>query len=210
MSSLRRRGVRGPFIAPRARVLIVCEGGKTEPIYFEALRKHRRLTATEVRVCPSERGSHPKSVVECAVQLVNDAKQTEHVSGDPYEAVWCVFDRDSHANIHEAIDRADAREFRLAYSNPCFELWYLLHYEYTTAHINSRTALSKVNKRIPEYGKSANVYDQLIALQSAAMSNAEKLKQHHESSGGLNRESNPHTTVDELVTYLNGLEPPKR
>ncbi|MNC80456.1 hypothetical protein D3C75_1332440 [compost metagenome] len=51
--------------------LIVCEGKKTEPEYFNDLRNYERLASITVKVC-GECGSAPISVVEHALQLYKD------------------------------------------------------------------------------------------------------------------------------------------
>lgn len=64
----RHRGSRGsvlrrrkPARAPYAKVLIVCEGEKTEPLYFNGLRDHYRLNSTNVEVT-GECGPDPLAV----------------------------------------------------------------------------------------------------------------------------------------------------
>ena len=43
------------------------------------------------------------------------------------DEVWAVFDRDEHPNFDQAIDRCRRAGVRVARSNPCFELWLILH-----------------------------------------------------------------------------------
>jgi hypothetical protein len=45
-----------------------------------------------------------------------------------YDEVWCVFDVDEHPNLNDAKQLANARGIQLAISNPCFELWLMLHF----------------------------------------------------------------------------------
>jgi RloB-like protein len=53
---------------PYDRVLIVCEGEKTERIYFKDLINHYRLSTANIEVCSSG-GSAPKSVVDHAKKM---------------------------------------------------------------------------------------------------------------------------------------------
>ena len=53
--------------APYDYVLIVCEGKKTEPGYFEELCKHLRLQSANVKIAKNDVGSNPLSVVSCAL-----------------------------------------------------------------------------------------------------------------------------------------------
>ncbi|NIM05370.1 MAG: RloB domain-containing protein [Armatimonadetes bacterium] len=200
---------RKPFLAPRARVLIVCEGGKTEPIYFKALRKDRRLTATEVEVHGA--GCDPSALIQFAVDHIDKKKNEEgQVNKNPYDRVWCVFDCDAHERLAEAINRAKDLGFKIAFSNPCFELWYILHFDYSSAPCTSKQAVSLLRKKhIPEYTKAKNVYEHLLKLQDTAIQNAQSLRRHHETSSPARRVGlivrNPSTSVDRLVAYLNGL-----
>ena len=189
-----------PSIPPRARILIVCEGAKTEPIYFDALCRHKRLTRAEVEIVGEECGSHPRSVVDHAVCVMNE----KHSDDDPYDTVWCVFDRDDHERIHEALTRARDCNINVAFSNPCFEIWFLLHFEYSTAERTRRAVASQLKEHIPKYNKSMDVYDLLREHQDEAIRNADTLRKHHLNGGGKGTE-NPSTTVYRLVTRLNNL-----
>jgi hypothetical protein len=129
--SLRRRK---SFRQPRARFLVVCEGEVTEPSYFNAVRRAER-GIIDLEIVP---GGVPKTVVERAVQLRNRAEQEAKRRGDEYlryDYVWCVFDVDEHPFVPEAKQQAHDNRIDLAVSNPCFELWFLLHFQDQTAHI---------------------------------------------------------------------------
>ena len=57
-----------------------------------------------------------------------DAARREDDENLAYDAVWCVFDVDEHPQIADARQMARANGIELAISNPCFELWLLLHF----------------------------------------------------------------------------------
>jgi hypothetical protein len=180
-------------------VLIVCEGEETEPRYFRAHCRDRRLTAAEVHVCGP--GVDPSQVVEYAKRRRDGARRDR----EPYDQVWCVFDRDGHTHFEDARERARALKFQVAFSNPCFELWYLLHFRYSTGHIERDDAAGELrHQHIEGYGKSSDVYDLLCAHQPAALENAGRLREYHRQA--LNDEThNPSTSVDQLVNRLNEL-----
>jgi len=56
-----------------------------------------------------------------------DAKR-ERDDNLAYDSVWCVFDRDDHPHIPDAQQMARDNDIQLSISNPCFELWLLLHF----------------------------------------------------------------------------------
>lgn len=77
------------------RLLIVCEGTKTEPHYFEALKANYRDQLKGVEILASK-GTAPCRIVENSEKLY--AKDLAAVDGDKalaFEAVYCVFDRES-------------------------------------------------------------------------------------------------------------------
>src|ERR1039457_414615 len=130
--NLRRRR---SFREPRARFLIVCEGEVTDPDYFDDMRRMER-GIIELEIAP---GGVPKTVVERAVfmkkQSERDAKRRKD-ENHRYDSVWCVFDIDEHPFVPEAKQQTQANAINIAVSNPCFELWFLLHFQDQTAHID--------------------------------------------------------------------------
>ena len=134
-SKLRRAS---PSIEPRKRVLIVCEGSITEPQYFKYLRQRASKTNIEVEICGEECGAAPISVVNFAEKRANlEGPQKE----GGYDLVFCVFDRDEHADFERALSRVQslnkaqskflAGAIRAICSYPCFEIWLIFHYRFT-------------------------------------------------------------------------------
>lgn len=113
------------------RVLIVCEGAKTEPNYLRKLVDFFELNTANVEV-DGDSDSSPISVVEHSKERYNEEKRT----GDAFDRVFCVFDKDSHASYTRALDEVEKAKpkniFKAITSVPCFEYWLLLHYEFTT------------------------------------------------------------------------------
>ena len=130
-------GRKSKKLPPKPLILIITEGIKTEPEYFNGLRKYKRINRDRVRIISSKvcGGTDPDTIVKCA----KDAKrQLEKDAGLSYDEVWCVFDRDEHQNLKQAIDKAYANKLKIAFSNPCFELWCYLHFELQTAYIDRK------------------------------------------------------------------------
>ena len=71
------------------RVLIVCEGTKTEPAYFNQIRNKLELSTANVEVTPADR-SDPMSIVRYA----KDLQKISARQGNRYDHIYCVFDRD--------------------------------------------------------------------------------------------------------------------
>jgi hypothetical protein len=82
-----------------------------------------------VRVLPTEEGcSSPKHVMDRLDQYARE------YALDADDVLWLMLDTDhwlepNHcANFHRVCEDADKKGFRLAHSNPCFEVWLLLHF----------------------------------------------------------------------------------
>lgn len=192
------------------RVLIVCEGAKTEPNYFKGLRKALGLNPINVVVADKKRGLDPKSLVEYALE--------EYRKDSDFEHVYCVFDRDKHTTYDAAIDKVRATRLKAGHkieaitSIPCFEMWILLHFTYTTRSFcaagndsNCALVVNELNRadRILGYEKGAlDIFDTIQDKLDVAMHNAERLDVFHQDSGT----DNSSTKVHILVTYLRHLK----
>jgi hypothetical protein len=206
----RRRGPqsyarRGPVREAYDYVLIVCEGSKSEPNYFNRLRHVYRLSSANVRITPAN-GSDPMSIVSFAERELVDAG---------YDRAFCVFDRDGHTNYAQAIQRISQSQLgqtnRLVAipSVPCFEVWVLLHFSYSTAPFttvgNSSACdgvVREVRKHIPQYAKGLlTLFEIIEANIDQAIMHARRLAAHNAASGS----TNPATQIHRLVDYLRGL-----
>ena len=187
----------------RKRFLIVVEGEVTECDYFHAIRKSRSLPKELIQVEPPPPTS-PLEIVRKAVRLRDEQRER-----DPYDEVWCVFDVEAQVtqparpNLQEALTLAEQKQIKIALSNPCFELWLLLHHQDCTAWIAShdvQTACSKSG--IVEDKKILKVAD-ILRLHGQAKSRAEKLcKTHNRNDTDDPAERNPETTVHRLVDAI--------
>jgi hypothetical protein len=188
-----------------AKVLIVCEGEKTEPRYFQGLRNHYGLNTANVEVC-GECGSDPNSVLQFAKQRYREEKDT----GDAFDKVFCVFDKDAHANYDEALNAiatAPPRGTFVAISSvPCFEYWLLLHYVYSTRPYSAlpgnsagNQVLSELRGYLPDYEKGAdNIFVTLMDQLKFAKDNAARSLCEAQANGT----DNPTTRIHELVSFL--------
>ncbi|MGB7758835.1 MAG: RloB family protein [Bryobacteraceae bacterium] len=193
--SLRRRR---SFREPLARFLIVCEGAVTEPVYFNDIRRSER-GIIHLEIVP---GGVPKSVVERAVQIKKESEREAELREDEnlrFDSVWCVFDVDVHPFVIEAKQQAQANAINVAVSNPCFELWFLLHFQAQTAHIERQKVQHLCRKYMPGYEKTPDC-DALRPHQASAIERAtqiENWQQTRDSAG-----ANPSTGVHRLIQQI--------
>ncbi len=144
----------------------------------------------------------PKSVVERAVQKKRESETAAKRQRDSYLAydrVWCVFDVDQHARLADAIQQARDNEIGVAVSNPCFELWALLHFQDQNAHITRSKVQSLCRKHIPHYEKELPCAA-LWERYSEARERAVKLDHWHQSRGTSG--GNPSTGVYRLIAEI--------
>ena len=71
------------------RFLIVCEGKKTEPLYFEALITNHTSTVREVTI--EGEGRATVALVERTEEIRKDLERKNNMS---FDRVWVVFDKD--------------------------------------------------------------------------------------------------------------------
>lgn len=188
----------------RERVLIVCEGTRTEPNYFEALKQELPQHVAEV-IDIQGIGANTQSLVDEAKKRRNQKVNTDY----PYDEVWVVFDCDSFgaAQFDNAIHSADAAGLKTAWSNEAFELWYILHFEARqTGMSRSKYRACLATHLGRTYEKNdADMYSKLAKKgdEQEAISRARALQQVHQ--GTPPHQANPCTTVSELVDKLNSL-----
>ena len=174
----------------RDRLLIVCEGERTEPAYFRSFR----VTNAVVQVLGY--GYNTIALVEKAIEL----KQQEE-----YDQTWCVLDRNSFPiqNFNRALSLAEQNRIRVAYSNEAFEHWYLLHFNYYDTQLSRSQYCEKLSELLRfKYRKNLeNMYELSSSRQAVAIRNATTLLEKH---GPLDAShANPSTTVHLLVEELN-------
>ena len=84
------------------RYLIVCEGSKTEPNYLKELINDLRINQKTVCIEKGNDSAPIKIVGHAETEYNRDA-----LYGDPFDKVFCVFDRDNHETFDEAIEKID-------------------------------------------------------------------------------------------------------
>lgn len=184
------------------RFLIVCEDDKSAPHYFEALKKHLKLSATSVKVSGSGGHTQPEQVVDTAISLRDMANASE--STVPFEEVWCVIDGDYGKKILSARTKATASNIKLAVSTMCFEYWILLHFEQNDkSTLDCDGLVSGLReKHIPDYDKGSCDFSEIVCNFQDASDRAEELRKTRRSLGELPEDQNPCSEVYLLVKAI--------
>ena len=187
----------------RPIIYIICEGKETETLYF----KHFRSRNCLVDIVPiSSKHKAAEHLVKHAKSLIS---QADYYPKDG-DQLWCVFDRDDNKDheLQAAVEYAEKHGYKIAFSNPSFEYWYLIHFEKRNGYLkDSDTVIDILKSRgyLPNYEKRADVFTDLQEHQQTAIQRAkERVEQlQRDRVVVISGDSNPVTTVYELVEFLN-------
>lgn len=192
-SFTRRKYIREPY----DKVLIVCEGEKTEPNYFNGLKNHLRLKSANVAIVGE--GATPAKIVERAKKL----EKLEKERGDPFDQVYCVFDKDKHTDYQKALDQCAQKNYIAITSVPAFEYWLILHFRYTTSPYEDTAALVRaLKKHLPDYEKNdSGIFGKVQDKLETAKKNAARSLDDRSRA----KTDNPSTNVHRLVRALQAI-----
>lgn len=194
-----------------ARILIVSEGIKTEPNYFNEIRVALRLPAANIAVVPSAMGTEPLQVVQYAKQVFENGDLSKGLERRAFDQVFAVFDRDEHKTYFNALDLAqslDSRHkndenklvpFNAVASVPSFELWLLLHFEDIRHPLHRDEVLASLKQHLPGYEKGA---DGVFAATHDRLETAMKRARILAEQNNAYTEPEPYTAIVELVALL--------
>ncbi len=175
----RRAAVRQPY----ERLLIVCEGEKTEPL----------------------------QVLDYALTVFKQGDREHGVYATEFDRIVVVFDRDDHRTYHATVAKAEAQRGKLRNDNriavpvdvvasvPCFELWLLLHFEDVHAPMHRDEALARLKAHLPGYEKGGGGH--WMATQ-ARLADATQRAQRLAATTTAHDGTQPFTAMHELVSRL--------
>ncbi|GAA1271022.1 RloB family protein [Sphaerisporangium rubeum] len=180
----------------RKTVVIFCEGKASEPDYISALKRLpaiRANTAINIEIAPE--WGVPLELVKCAVERSQD---------DEVDECWCVFDVEwpqNHPNLAPAIRLAEKHGIRLVISNPCFELWLILHHERRHAFMSTKDAERRSRELDGREGKRLDA-DRYMDRRHVAARNAADLAARHQRDETAFPHDNPSTNMHELLKAI--------
>ena len=181
----------------RRIVRVYSEGTVTEPGYL------RRVASGNTRVTLTfgPGGMVPKSLVDRARADIRERRRRNATI--EFDEIWVVFDIDEHPNVKQAREEARQSNVQTAISNPCFELWLLLHVEMHSRAIDRRAAQRRAKERglIDKKSIPPSAWPSLDENYETARAWAIKLDQRHEGDGSPSC-SNPSSSVWRLVDRL--------
>jgi hypothetical protein len=199
-------GRQSPTRRPRECILIVCEGVETEPNYFRSLRRKIGLNTVEVEIVGE--GAEIVGVVDEAIRYRNERADEANTSNQkaPFDEVWCVADTErpnDNPSWERGVIKANKNGLKLAWSNPCFEFWLLLHFERLGRSFDGYSDVRPcLSRHIKHYEKSADCFEQLAPRIPTAIDHSKQIHRSQWQNTTKPIECNPATTVHELVEKL--------
>ena len=147
-----RRQSKGKVIRPT--FFVFCEG-ESEEAYVKFLRSKYRLP---IEICPSVAG------LSISKEHINHFKKDKSTHPKDKDFLMYDLDRDDVLKRLEIIKGAT-----IISSNPCLEVWYLLHYVDRRAELTAVQCLALLKRHLPKYKKGVFSVD----LQAVLIKNKE-------------------------------------
>ena len=156
-----------------ARLIVIASEGKdTERIYFKALAKEYTNPRVHVHILERSEDERNNSSPEHVLKQLNNYKNQYELEAD--DELWLVVDKDRWTDAmlsRVATECTQEVSMHMALSNPCFELWLLLHLEDIASLTPEEQKLWMENRR---KSKNADPYLKVRLRQ--------KMGAYHESS----------------------------
>lgn len=183
-------------------ILIGAEGkNQTERKYFKAFNQ----VQSEYKIMAGKgNNTDPVGVVE---DLLKSAKQEELDLKDG-DILACFIDVDfkngRDQELRAAMKLARQNNISVFLSNPCFEIWYLLHFRYSTKLYGSNEEVIKeLGCYISDYSKSKDVYNLIENKIDQALLNTKRLESYHLENGTNDRlKKLPSTEAYKLIEMI--------
>ncbi len=189
--------------------LIICEGTKTEPNYFMAMREDINMdNKNKITIEVIGKGRSTTNLLDIAIKKIR-------TSANYISNVWLVYDKDEFTNesfnetskMCDKINEQGETEYNAIWSNESIELWFLLHFIKFDTKIGRKVYIEKLNenlkkKKLDKYQKNdKQLYNKLKPYLEDAIQNAKWLEANY-SRDALPSEMNPCTKVYKLVEVL--------
>lgn len=208
----RKRAVR----KERQYILVASEDSQSSVFYFKALNEQLKKYSATIGVIPQGVGRNTQSLINYVKKNYKKwlDRVKEDVDIDDFNETWVLFDRDSFPadKFDNAIVSAENCRYKVAWSNECFELWYLLHFKDQTSEINRKQIYEELTSflRLSENyihlkgDKGRRVHEEMALNKDVkkAIGRAKKLYADFSASNVSPHEGNPCTLVFQLVEKL--------
>ncbi len=200
------------------RIYIFCEGEETEPKYFEAFKRlieNNAVYKNTVHIEIKGLGKETLRIIQYAQAYTQKNQLIDAV-------IWCVYDKDSFPpkdfnavaeTARNLNNNQSVLTYKTAWSNQCFEYWYILHFDYYVSDNDRKDYEKYLCKKFESLGKgsyaknSADTFGILLDFGSPKQAIKHARKRIDDCKGLTDSESAPATYVFELVQDLSQFLP---
>ncbi len=194
--------------APKIKIIAFCEGQNTEPHFIRDFSSMYGNGLVSVNCIPA--AGAPSTIVDSCVKEKKKQERIFRKSKDPLDKnyqIWAVFDRDDHKKLPATFDKAKGNNIKVAYSNPCFELWPYLYIQNQASGLHRREMQRKLEGVLDGYDKDSSKSVCLKTLNSLgdyqiARDRAIALKNKHKEEETNPIEANPSTNAYKLFDEI--------
>jgi hypothetical protein len=221
-------------VSQQPEIIIFSEDSISFPSYFQCFIKEHRLH----KIIFKDSSSSPSSILKSADKEYESylknfmikyphltlAEVTDEFAKElPY--IFCVFDRDRHADYKKTIKLyQELCEFKPVFkdkiklftSDPCFEFWLILHFQYTSASYEHFTGsksiadktISELNQVLKQanfrlrYSKDSSNLQSLYQLTKHRLGEAIKNAKKLEKENQLDQKTSPRTDLYKLYEFI--------
>lgn len=172
----RRKGTRSTLPS----ITVYCEAEKTEYFYFRSLKADSNREHLDLQVIQGD--GKLERMLKTAVEHAKDPKRMVR----DRDQVWCVIDHDGREGIEAKRLQAVNSNVKVAFSNPCFELWAIYHFVANAGASSCKDLQRLLKSLMPSYDHERGAtldYKKLKPLYDTAKTNAEKSCQDRERDG---------------------------
>ena len=203
---------RSQKLKPRT-IIYIFSDGETEQNYFRL--KYRQIT--------EENGGKKRQIVKVVNRLRDEQQPRNYVryitdyikanyGSEKPDRIFCVFDLDALKKEDiEASVKNKPEYIEFIPSNPNFEIWLLLHYQYYHHTFGNHEPFEKLRAFEGSYEKPhiEPIFSNLIDREETAIENAKQLRNFRNcDSDTISKDINPFTSVDRVVEALNYFQEP--
>jgi L-rhamnose mutarotase len=145
--------------------IVVCEGTNREPDYFRFF--DGMSSRVKVVPVPSTLGSAPRLLIDIAIEKVKELD-----ANDERDRLWFVIDTDRwREQLHEIREECEQHpNWRVAQSNPCFEVWLYFHAKAQKQKIENIEKCNQWKSLLPQIIKGGFTSDtHPIGIETAAI-----------------------------------------
>ena len=181
-------------------ILIIAEGRNvTESLYFKSFQEQR--SDFNIKILRPGHVTDPNGMLQ---KLLGYWEQYE-MDGDNGDKAFIVLDLDCNSEKGKQIRKLECKSNAAQFivSNPCFEVWFLLHFRYSAKSYRiGNQAVQELRNYIPKYEKNLDVAPLLADKLDTAMNNAAKLTKYYADNVWPSDSCNPRTDVPIIIDAI--------